>query len=104
MASSCYPVTLGGFRFGSSAQLKTYLSRLLRTEPFIEWREVDPEGSGVLLALLRYHPNAAGKAGLGVRGFVRGHHPQFQRTRCFNLVRDDGTFEDFSFNKVCLSH
>jgi hypothetical protein len=50
-------------------------------------------------ALLRLgHEDAAKKFGSGLRAFQVRNHP-VHNTRCFMIVRTDGTMEDFSYRK-----
>lgn len=38
-----------------------------------------------------------------LKDFTVGLHPEFNQTRCFFVVKNDGTREDFSFHK-CISN
>lgn len=42
------------------------------------------------IIILPYHP------------FQVTYHPKHQNTRCFSLLRADGTIEDFSYRKCVL--
>lgn len=66
------------------------------------YRDGEPlnaEDRAFILSLLRRHPNGRSKFGTGVRDVVV--HPYVGETRCFFVVRGDGTVEDFSIQK-CL--
>lgn len=53
----------------------------------------------LILTLLRQHPHGRAKFGVGVNAVVLG--PYINNTRCFFVIRADGTAEDFSIRK-CL--
>lgn len=52
-----------------------------------------------LMEALSYHPRRDAKIGAGVQGIKIGHSPLHPGSRCFVLVRKDGTTEDFSYRK-----
>lgn len=53
----------------------------------------------ILLDLLKKgHSESERKIGSGVRAFQIRFHPQY-KSRCFFLVREDDTVDDFSFRK-----
>ncbi|KAL0384936.1 UNVERIFIED_CONTAM: protein EMBRYO defective [Sesamum radiatum] len=57
----------------------------------------------VLLELLKKgHLEAERKIGKGVKAFQVRFHPQF-KSRCFFLIREDESVDDFSFRK-CVDH
>ncbi|XP_057861419.2 DNA-directed RNA polymerase V subunit 1 isoform X1 [Cryptomeria japonica] len=62
------------------------------------WPEDERE---VLEKVLIHHPEAEAKMGCGVDFIVVDNHAQFSSTRCFYIVRKDGTRTDFSYLK-CL--
>ena len=65
--------------------------------------EVIPEpGRSQLLELLKHHEHGEEKL-KGVKDFTVSLHPEYKQTRCFFVLRDDGTKEDFSFHK-CLNN
>ncbi|XP_037488203.1 DNA-directed RNA polymerase IV subunit 1-like [Triticum dicoccoides] len=52
-----------------------------------------------VIEALRFHPRGREKIGAGIEDIKIGHHPSHPGTRCFIMVRDDGTTEDFSYKK-----
>jgi hypothetical protein len=54
-----------------------------------------------LLELLKHHEHSEEKL-KGAKDFTVALHPEFKQTRCFFIVKEDGTKEDFSFHK-CLT-
>ncbi|KAE8657070.1 F-box protein [Hibiscus syriacus] len=55
----------------------------------------------VLEKLLRHHPHSEDKIGCGLDSIMVDRHPQFSRSRCLFVVRTDGGWIDFSYQK-CL--
>ncbi|XAR48379.1 hypothetical protein NMG60_11031195 [Bertholletia excelsa] len=51
--------------------------------------------------LLAYHPHSEDKVGCGLDFIMVDRHPQFRRSRCLFVVRTDGGWIDFSYQK-CL--
>ncbi len=62
---------------------------------------IEEPGRSQLLELLKYHDKAEEKL-KDLADFTVGLHPEFQQTRCFFVIKNDGTKEDFSFHK-CLN-
>ncbi|KAL9243642.1 hypothetical protein vseg_017502 [Gypsophila vaccaria] len=55
----------------------------------------------VLEKLLAYHPHSEDKIGCGLDSIMVDRHPQFKHSRCLFVVRTDGGWIDFSYQK-CL--
>ncbi|GMI91120.1 hypothetical protein like AT3G46630 [Hibiscus trionum] len=55
----------------------------------------------VLDKLLRHHPHSEDKVGCGLDSIMVDRHPQFRHSRCLFVVRTDGGWIDFSYQK-CL--
>lgn len=53
------------------------------------------------MELLKHHEKSEEKL-KDVASFTVALHPEFKQTRCFFVVKKDGTREDFSFHK-CIS-
>nr|AJA90757.1 DNA-directed RNA polymerase IV largest subunit [Cycas revoluta] len=62
--------------------------------------EMLPEADkSIVVKALLYHPRSKAKIGIGVQEIKIGCNPAFSGSRCFTLVRMDGSIEDFSFHK-----
>ena len=59
------------------------------------------ESHKMLLELIKHHDNQ--EKMVDVNYFTVDFHPTFKETRCFFIVRNDGTKEDFSFHK-CVNN
>ncbi|KAE8682774.1 F-box protein [Hibiscus syriacus] len=55
----------------------------------------------VLEKLLCHHPHSGDKIGCGLDSIMVDRHPQFRNSRCLFVVRTDGGWIDFSYQK-CL--
>ncbi|KAL9328666.1 hypothetical protein ACSQ67_003669 [Phaseolus vulgaris] len=55
-----------------------------------------------ILRVLNFHPRRSEKLGIGPQDIKVGWHPKFKDSRCFHIVRTDGTVEDFSYRKCIL--
>ncbi|XP_044510338.1 protein DCL homolog, chloroplastic-like [Mangifera indica] len=55
----------------------------------------------VVEKLLAYHPHSEDKIGCGVDSIMVDRHPQYRHSRCLFVVRTDGGWIDFSYQK-CL--
>ncbi|XP_039043307.1 protein DCL homolog, chloroplastic-like [Hibiscus syriacus] len=51
--------------------------------------------------LLRYHPKSEDKIECGLDSIMVDRHPEFRHSRCLYVVRTDGGWIDFSYQK-CL--
>ncbi|CAK9317121.1 unnamed protein product [Citrullus colocynthis] len=51
--------------------------------------------------LLAHHPHSEDKIGCGLESIMVDRHPQFRHSRCLFVIRTDGGWIDFSYQK-CL--
>ncbi|XP_019199955.1 PREDICTED: protein DCL, chloroplastic-like [Ipomoea nil] len=91
------PVTLGPKSFGSSVEMFEYCYKLLHHwAPNLDINEYEHM---VLLELIKKgHADPQKKIGQGIGAFQVRNHPIF-KSRCFFIVRVDGSADDFSFRK-----
>lgn len=59
-------------------------------------------GKEQLTELLKHHEKADDKL-KALKGFTVSLHPDYKDTRCFFVIKEDDTKEDFSFHK-CLNN
>ncbi|XP_073015145.1 uncharacterized protein [Primulina eburnea] len=89
--------SVGMKTFGSSVEMFDYFYKLLHTWPAnIDLNKY--EHIMVLELLKKGHMEAERKIGCGINGLQVRFHPQF-KSRCFFLIRDDESVDDFSFRK-----
>ncbi|XP_060169826.1 protein EMBRYO DEFECTIVE 514-like [Lycium barbarum] len=95
------PVSVGPKNFGSSVEMFDYFHKLLHSwSPNLSLNKYEHI---VLLDLLKKgHLEPERKIGTGIRAFQIRFHPQF-KSRCFFVIREDGSVDDFSFRK-CVDH
>ncbi|KAJ6794026.1 DNA-directed RNA polymerase IV subunit 1 [Iris pallida] len=63
---------------------------------------LDEADKSIVMKALMYHPKKDAKIGVGVKEIKIGRSLQHQESRCFLLIRKDGTTEDFSYRKCVL--
>ncbi|XP_059643324.1 protein EMBRYO DEFECTIVE 514 [Cornus florida] len=94
-------VSLGPKSFGSSVEMFNYFFKFLRFWP--PNLNVNKYEHMVLLELLKKgHFEPEKKIGNGINAFQVQNHPQW-KSRCFFLIRNDESVDDFSFRK-CVDH
>lgn len=95
------PVNLGYKTFGSSVEIFDYFYKFLHHWP--PHLNVNKYEHTMLLELLKKgHSEPDKKIGAGVRAFQVRNHPTW-KSRCFFLIREDDSVDDFSFRK-CVDH
>lgn len=77
--------------------MRTCLQNMLREYPLNEY-VMEPDKSRLIEAL-KFHPRGYEKIGAGIRYIKIGLNPTHPGTRCFVLLRNDDTTEDFSYRK-----
>ncbi|KAI3463973.1 hypothetical protein Pfo_020636 [Paulownia fortunei] len=93
--------TIGPKTFGSSVEIFDYFFKLLHTWP-TNLNLNKYEHIALLELLKKGHLEAERKIGKGIKAFQVRFHPQF-KSRCFFLIREDESVDDFSFRK-CVDH
>jgi hypothetical protein len=84
---------VGGERFKSKAALTERVRKILYSYPFEE--ELQPDDFAFMSSLLLRHTESTRKIGVGLAKMKV--MPGLHKTRCFFLIRIDGTESDFSF-------
>ncbi|KAM7483317.1 hypothetical protein LguiB_007900 [Lonicera macranthoides] len=95
------PVSVGPKSFGSSVEMFDYFYKLLHFwTPNLNLNKYEHL---MLVDLLKKgHLEPEKKIGKGIHAFQVRYHPQF-KSRCFFLIREDESVDDFSFRK-CVDH
>ncbi|KAK7291082.1 hypothetical protein RIF29_05961 [Crotalaria pallida] len=75
---------------------------ILHSRRYIDGEQlIDEDEKVVVEKLLAYHPHSEDKIGSGLDSIMVDRHPQFGNSRCLFVVRTDGSWIDFSYQK-CL--
>ncbi|KAL2512607.1 Protein of unknown function (DUF3223) [Abeliophyllum distichum] len=75
---------------------------ILHSDRYMDGERLTAEDEkAVVDKLLAYHPHSEDKIGCGIDSIMVDRHPQFRRSRCLFVVRTDGGWIDFSYQK-CL--
>uniref|UniRef100_A0A7N0TXF4 Uncharacterized protein n=1 Tax=Kalanchoe fedtschenkoi TaxID=63787 RepID=A0A7N0TXF4_KALFE len=94
-------VKLGPKTFVSSVEMFDYFFKILHFwPPNLNLNKY--EQMGLLDLLKKGHTEADRKIGVGIKSFQVRYHPMW-KSRCFFLIREDESSDDFSFRK-CVDH
>ncbi|KAI3991160.1 hypothetical protein MKX01_022381 [Papaver californicum] len=75
---------------------------ILHSDRYMDGETLSAEDEkAVVEKLLSYHPHSDDKIGSGLDSIMVDRHPQFKYSRCLFVVRTDGGWIDFSYQK-CL--
>lgn len=75
---------------------------ILHSDRYKDGERLTAEDEKVVVErLLAYHPHSEDKIGCGLDSIMVDRHPQFWHSRCLFVVRTDGGWIDFSYQK-CL--
>lgn len=75
---------------------------ILHSERYLDGEQLTAEDEkAVVDKLLAYHPHSEDKIGCGLDSIMVDRHPQFKHSRCLFVIRTDGGWIDFSYQK-CL--
>ncbi|GMH04002.1 hypothetical protein Nepgr_005841 [Nepenthes gracilis] len=75
---------------------------ILHSERYMDGERLNAKDErAVMEKLLAYHIRSEDKIGCGLDSIMVDRHPQFRRSRCLFVVRTDGSWIDFSYQK-CL--
>jgi hypothetical protein len=80
-------------------QLSNIAKSILHTRYKVGERLETQDQRFILEKVLRYHPFCTQKIGCGVHYIKVDHHDSHSKSRCFFVVRTDGTVCDFSYHK-----
>lgn len=89
-----------GQRHKNLSQLRNLFRNILQKTA--DFEPIPEPDHSHLLELLKYHDNYENKV-KDLKHFTAGPHPEYKATRCFFVVRNDGSKEDFSSTK-CLDN
>ncbi len=93
------PVVLGELKFDSKKEAKEHFSNILNKHP-LKTKLSNGEFDDVM-SLLLCHPKADEKIGSGVK-FLKIDQGYNSSNRCFHIIREDGSMENFSIGK-CIN-
>lgn len=75
---------------------------ILHSDRYLDGEQLTAEDEKTVVEkLLIHHPHAEDKIGCGLDYIMVERHPQFRISRCLFVVRTDGAWIDFSYQK-CL--
>nr|XP_008378000.2 protein DCL homolog, chloroplastic-like [Malus domestica] len=75
---------------------------ILHSDRYMDGEQLTEEDEKVVVErLLAHHPHSEDKIGCGIDSVMVDRHPQFRHSRCLFVIRTDGVWIDFSYQK-CL--
>ncbi|CAO2817794.1 unnamed protein product [Amaranthus hypochondriacus] len=75
---------------------------ILHSDRYMDGERLAPDEEKIVIErLLAYHPHSVDKIGCGLYSIMVDRHPHFRQSRCLFVVRTDGGWIDFSYQK-CL--
>ncbi|XP_057429399.1 protein DCL homolog, chloroplastic-like [Lotus japonicus] len=75
---------------------------ILHSRKYMDGQRLSVEDEkDIVEKLLAYHPHSEDKIGSGLESIMVDRHPHFRHSRCLFVVRTDGGWIDFSYQK-CL--
>ncbi|CAK9863797.1 unnamed protein product [Sphagnum jensenii] len=77
------------------------LRSILQNLTYENGARISAQHNALVQEVVVHHPKYTEKAGCGIAYIKVDKHPNFPDTRCFWIVREDGTETDFSYHK-CL--
>lgn len=94
-------VTIGEFTFQTKAECKEFVKTILNKYQINT--PVDKPDLEFISELLKRHPEYETKVGSGIKEIVIKLDGYWVKTRCFYIVRTDGTYTDFSYGN-CIDN
>ncbi|KAI4375048.1 hypothetical protein MLD38_012963 [Melastoma candidum] len=83
----------------------TLAKEILHSKKYLDGEHLSIEDErAVVEKLLAYHPHSEDKIGCGLDSIIVDRHPQFRQSRCLFVVRTDGLWIDFSYQKCLRSY
>lgn len=77
-----------------------FVRTILHSGQYENGDRLSPEHEKTIVEkLLPFHPESQKKIGCGIDYITIGYHPNFDRSRCMFIVRQDGELVDFSYWK-----
>lgn len=77
-----------------------FVRTILHSGQYENGDRLSPEHEKTIVEkLLPFHPESQKKIGCGIDYITIGYHPDFDRSRCMFIVRQDGELVDFSYWK-----
>ena len=95
--------TLGGTTFRSRAEVVAHARGLIEKGSATQGEPLPADALAFVTDLLQFHERAKEKEGAGLTAVTVGCNPAFPDTKCFVLVRSDGSTEDFSYIKCAAA-
>ncbi|XP_076955109.1 protein DCL homolog, chloroplastic-like [Bidens hawaiensis] len=81
------------------------IKHILHSDRYMDGQQLtSTDEKMVVQKLLAYHPHSEDKIGCGIDSIMVDRHPQFKNSRCLFVVRTDGVWIDFSYQKCIRAY
>ncbi|KAI3761143.1 hypothetical protein L1987_51551 [Smallanthus sonchifolius] len=78
---------------------------ILHSDRYMDGQQLTSTDEKIVVdKLLAYHPHSEDKIGCGIDSIMVDRHPQFRNSRCLFVVRTDGVWIDFSYQKCIRAY
>ncbi|KAI3522192.1 hypothetical protein L1887_11675 [Cichorium endivia] len=78
---------------------------ILHSDRYMDGERLTPDDEKMVVEkLLVFHPHSEDKIGCGLDSIMVDRHPQFRNSRCLFVVRTDGVWIDFSYQKCIRAY
>ncbi|KAK1422220.1 hypothetical protein QVD17_25186 [Tagetes erecta] len=78
---------------------------ILHSDRYMDGQQLTSTDEKIVVdKLLAYHPHSEDKIGCGINSIMVDRHPQFKNSRCLFVVRTDGVWIDFSYQKCIRAY
>ncbi|KAF5183964.1 Dcl protein [Thalictrum thalictroides] len=83
----------------------TLAKEIIHSDKYVDGERLsDEDEKAVIEKLLAYHPHSEDKIGVGLHSIMVDRHPEFKRSRCLFVIRTDGAWIDFSYQKCVRAY
>ncbi|CAI9281917.1 unnamed protein product [Lactuca saligna] len=81
------------------------IKNILHSDRYMDGERLTPTDEKMVVEkILAYHPHSEDKIGCGLDSIMVDRHPQFRNSRCLFVVRTDGVWIDFSYQKCIRAY
>ncbi|XP_038897493.1 protein DCL homolog, chloroplastic [Benincasa hispida] len=80
------------------------IKEILHSNRYVDGGRLTSEDEKIVVRLLAHHPHFEDKIGCGIESIMVDRHPHFRHSRCLFVIRTDGGWIDFSYQKCVRAY
>lgn len=88
-------IKIAGMKFSNIGQIRSQCKKIMNKHK--EWTTLNEQEYNLIKEISEYHPNQ--DKFKKMKAITIGHHPEHKDNKCFYVIREDETKEDFSILK-----